>query len=95
MDANLSLHLVSRDKSKKWKHKIQKTIKENKAKITRKYVNYNSAAADYLKSQKEGMCYKSGITVKEARKNLADTLKDRNPSGTKPEDGICIDYHTS
>ena len=43
---------------------------------------------DYLKIQKGGICYESGITVKEARKTLADTLKDRNLPGTKPEDMI-------
>ena len=40
------------------------------------------------------MCYKSGINIKEARKNLADALKDWKPPGTKPEDTIRIYYHT-
>ena len=39
------------------------------------------------------MCYESGISVKEARKILADTLKDRKPPGTKPEVVICIYFH--
>merc|ERR1740124_1065351 len=49
----------------------------------------------YLKSQKTGICYESGITVKKARTSLANTQKDWNPPGTKPEDMICIYFHTS
>ena len=50
---------------------------------------------DYLKSQKSGLCYESGIAIEEARKSLVDTLKDWNPPGTKLEDIICIYFHTA
>ena len=65
MDTNLRLHLESRDKAKELNRKIQKTIKGKRARSNNTYTKYNSAAADYLKSQKSGTCYENGISVKE------------------------------
>ena len=93
MDVNLRLHLETRDKVKGKKRAVSKTIKGKKARSEQKYSKYNKSAADYLKSMKSGMFYESGVAVATAKKSLKDTVKDRNPPGTAPENFICIYYH--
>ena len=93
MDVNLRLHLETRDKVKGSKRAVSKTIKGKKARSEQKYSKYNKSAADYLKSMKNGMFYESGVAVATAKKSLKDTVKDRNPPGTAPEDFVCIYYH--
>ena len=93
IDANLRIHLETRDKVKAQKQKNCKIIKVKKARSEQKYATYNKSVEDYLVSIKAGMCYETGVAVATAKKSLKDTVKDKNWPGTAQEDFIYIYHH--